>query len=112
MDLNPVLPPLQTLTLLSTQLNIPPDKPPDPSISVLFPENTLYRVPENPFRGPLPKVRNKDHREMLKKALEGIRAPFIFNDEEPIKFEGACVGVDMSSEVFNAAVTTVMAALE
>ena len=112
MDLNPVLPPLPTLTLLSTQLNIPPDKPPDPSISLLFPENTQYRVPENPFRGQLPRIKNKEHKEMLKKALDGIRAPFLFNPDEPLEFNGACVGVDMSTETFNAAVTTVIAALE
>ncbi|KAH9960221.1 hypothetical protein BGW80DRAFT_1256282 [Lactifluus volemus] len=112
MDLNPELPPLPTLTLLSTQLIIPPDKPPDPSISLLFPENTQYRVPENPFKGSLPKMRNKEYKDTLKKALDDIRAPFLFNTDEPIEFDGACVDVDMSTETFNAAMTTVIAAVE
>jgi hypothetical protein len=71
MDLNPVLPPLPTLTLGTTQLN-PPEKPPDPSISLLFPETTLYRVPVNLFKGSLPKMRNKEHREALSIALGSI----------------------------------------
>ncbi|KAH9959392.1 hypothetical protein BGW80DRAFT_1449125 [Lactifluus volemus] len=57
-------------------------------------------------------MRNKEHREALKSALEGIRAPFLFDTEEPLVFNGACVGIDMSTETFNAAVTTVTAALE
>ncbi len=56
MDLTPQLPPLQTLTLSSTDLNAPPEKPPDPSISMLFPEKTQYQVMENPFWGALPKM--------------------------------------------------------
>ncbi|KAH9973463.1 hypothetical protein BGW80DRAFT_1252048 [Lactifluus volemus] len=111
MDLNPELPPLPTLTPLSTQLN-PPEKPPDPSISLLFPESTQYRVPVNPFKGALPKMRNKEHREALKIALESIRAPFLFDTEKPLTFNGDCVDVDMTTETFNAAVTTVVAALE
>jgi hypothetical protein len=111
MDLTPVLPPLPTLTLLSTQLN-PPEKPPDPSISLLFPENTQYRLPDNPFRGSLSKVRNREYKDMLQSTLEDIRAPFLFNPEEKINFNGVCIGVDMSTEVFNAAVTTVIVVVE
>jgi len=112
MDLNPQLPPLPTLTLKSTQLKTPPEKPPDPSISMLFPENTQYRVPDNPFRGELPKMRNREHKEALEDALVGIRAPFLFSTESPIEFNGANVGIDMSTETFNAAMTTVIAAIE
>jgi hypothetical protein len=112
MELTPQLPPLPTLTLSSTQLNDPPDRTPDPSISMLFPENTHYRVPDNPFRGPQLKKRNKEHKEALQEALSGIRAPFIFSAEKPLDFNGVSVGIDMSAETFNAAVTTVIAAIE
>jgi len=79
---------------------------------MLFLENTPYQVPDNPFRGPLPKMRNKDHKEGLQEALMGIRAPFLFSAEKPLEFNGACVGIDMSTETFNAAVTTVITAIE
>ena len=112
MELTPQLPPLPTLTLNTTILNDPPDKPPDPSISILFPENTQYRAPANPFRGPLSHKLEREHKEALQDALSGIRAPFFFELEEPIRFEGARVGVDTTTENFNAAVITVIAAIE
>jgi hypothetical protein len=93
-------------------LSEPPDKTSDPSISVLFPENTLYRVPDNPFRGPLPQKLEKDHKKALQEALNLIKAPFFFSLEKPLKFDGVYVGIDMSSETFNAAVITVIAAIE
>ena len=112
MDLDPQLPPLPTLTLSSTILNGPPDKPPDPSISVLFPEITQYRAPDNPFRGLLPHNLEKEHKQALQEALRLVRAPFLFDLEEPINFEGANVDTDTSTENFNAAVITVIAAIE
>jgi hypothetical protein len=112
MDFNPQLPPLPTLTLTSTQLNDPPDKPADPHISVLFPENTPYRVPNNPFRGAVTQNLEKEHKQALQEALNSIKAPFIFELEEPIRFEGTNVDTDTSTENFNAAVTTVIAAIE
>jgi len=57
-------------------------------------------------------MRNKDHKEGLQEALMGIRAPFLFSAEKPLEFNGACVGIDMSTETFNAAVTMVIAAIE
>lgn len=80
-------------------LHTPTDKTPAPSMSMLFPENTPYRVQDNPFRGPALTVRKKEHKEALQDALTGIRAPFLFSIEEPIEFNGDCVGVDMSTEV-------------
>ncbi|KAI0263896.1 hypothetical protein BGY98DRAFT_940108 [Russula aff. rugulosa BPL654] len=112
MDFNPQLPPLPTLTLTSTQLNDPPDKPADPHILVLFPENTPYRVPNNPFRGAVTQNLEKEHKQALQEALNSIKAPFIFELEEPIRFEGTNVDTDTSTENFNAAVTTVIAAIE
>jgi hypothetical protein len=112
MELTPQLSPLQTLTLSSTILNGPPDEPPDPSISVLFPENTQYRIPDNPFRGLLSQKLKKEHKQALQKALCLIKAPFFFDLEKPVKFEGAQVGIDMSTENFNAVVITVIAAIE
>ncbi len=112
MALTPLLPPLPTLTLSSNQLNAPPEKPPDPSISMLFPEKTQYHVPDNPFRGSLPKMRNKEHKEALQDALSSIRAPFLFNIKEPLQFNGECVGTDASTDDFNTAVNMVTAAIE
>jgi hypothetical protein len=112
MELSPQLPPLPTLTLNSTQLNAPPEEPPDPSISMLFPENTEYRAPNNPFRGSLLKVRNREHKEALQEALKGIRASFLFSTERVLEFDGACVGVSASADDFTAAVTLVIAAIE
>jgi hypothetical protein len=89
-----------------------PEKLPDPSISMLFPEITPYRAPDNPFRGSLLKMRNKEHKEALQEALTGVRAPFLFSTEEALEFNGACVGIDTSAEDFNAAVTMVIAAIE
>ena len=112
MELSPQLPPLPTLTLNSTQLNAPPEEPPDPLISMLFLENTEYRAPNNPFRGSLLKVRNREHKEALQEALKGIRASFLFSTERVLEFDGACVGVSASADDFTAAVTLVIAAIE
>src|ERR1700679_1487500 len=82
MDLNPQLPPLSTLTPIVTLQNVPPDRPPDPSISVLFPEATPFCVPGNPFRGPLSKVLEKTHRRSLSEALNGIRGSLLFTPDK------------------------------
>src|SRR6266849_9117147 len=111
MDLNPQLPLPPTLTLSPTT-NVPPDKTPEPSLSVLFPENTPYRVAGNPFRGSRPKALSEEHRKALQEALGGIRAPFLFSPKEPINFDGECLGTDTSADSFNAAVVTVIAAVE
>ncbi|KAF8489697.1 hypothetical protein F5888DRAFT_1744919 [Russula emetica] len=105
----PPSPPTLTLTLNS---NIPPDIPPDPSISMLFPENTPYRVPDNPFRGPTSKGLSETYKKALQDALGSVRRPFLFNPVEPYSFDGTCVGVDTSSDSFNSTVTTVIAAIE
>src|SRR5258708_6913049 len=112
MDLTPQLPPLPTLTLSSNQLNPPHKKPPDPSISMLFPEKTQYQLPENPFRGALPKMQNREYKEALQDALGIVRAPFLFSTEEPIQFNGACVGAEVPTETFNNAVNLIIAAIE
>ncbi|KAF8492081.1 hypothetical protein F5888DRAFT_945291 [Russula emetica] len=105
----PPSPPTLTLTLNS---NIPPDIPPDPSLSMLFPENTPYRVPNNPFQGPTSKGLSEIYKKALREALHTVRSPFLFNPVEPYSFDGTCVGVDTSSDSFNSAVTTVIAAIE
>ena len=79
---------------------------------MLFPENTHYRVPNNPFRVPLPKKLKEDHKKSLQEAVTSLRAPFLFDIKEPIKFDGSNVGAQTSMEEFNAAVTTVIAAIE
>ena len=112
MDLPPLLPPLPTLTLVSTQLSVPPDKPPEPSISMPFPEATKYTAPGNPFKGPLSQKLKSDHQKSLQDALSSIRETFFFEMKEPIGFNGEAVGVETSSEDFNAALTTVIAAIE
>ena len=111
MDLNLEPPPPLTLTL-TPQPIVPPDIPPDPSISMLFPENTPYRVLNNPFRGPNPKKLSETHKTALQDALGSVRSPFLFNLVEPYTFNGECVGDDTPSDSFNSAVNTVIAAVE
>jgi hypothetical protein len=111
MDLDQPLPRAPTLTPHPTK-NVPPDIPPDPSISVLFPEKTLYRISDNPFRPPIRQESNKEYVRALQEALNGIKVPFLFELKEEISFNGACIGVNMTAETFNAAVVTVTAALE
>ncbi|KAF8489009.1 hypothetical protein F5888DRAFT_1638816 [Russula emetica] len=79
---------------------------------MLFPENTPYRVPNNPFRGPTSKGLSEIYKKALREALHTVRSPFLFNLVEPYSFDGTCVGVDTSSDSFNSAVTTVIAAIE
>ena len=112
MALSPLLPPLPTLTLGSTQLTDPPEKPPEPTLLKPFPEDTKYRVPGNPFRGPLSQKLKADHQKSLKEAVDLIRAPFLFELKEPISFNGGAVGVDTTTDDFNAALITVIAAIE
>src|SRR5712672_2222636 len=81
MELTPLPPLLPTLTLTS-QPKIPPDLPPDPSISMLFPENTYYRIPNNPFRGPTSSELRETCKNALHDALKSVRGPFIFNPVE------------------------------
>jgi hypothetical protein len=61
------LPSLTPTLTLTKQSNIPLDIPPDPLISMLFPESTPYCVPNNPFWGPT----SKGLSETYKKALQG-----------------------------------------
>src|SRR5712671_4281536 len=103
MELTPLPPLLPTLTLTS-QPKIPPDLPPDPSISMLFPENTYYRIPNNPFRGPTSSELRETCKNALHDALKSVRGPFIFNPVESYTFNGAVVGVDTPSDSFNSAV--------
>ena len=79
---------------------------------MLFPENTPYRVPENPFWRPQLKALEKDHKKALQEALGGIRAPFLFSPRDPINFDRECLGIDTSVDSFNAAVIMVIAAVE
>jgi hypothetical protein len=112
MELDPQLPPLSTLTPISTLPNVPPDRPPDPSISLLFPEATRFRALGNPFRGPLSKALQETHKSSLGEALNGLRSPFLFIPDEPLDFNGKSVGADISTENFNAAAITVIGTVE
>jgi hypothetical protein len=111
MDLDQQLPQAPTLTPIPIK-NVPPDIPPDPSISILFPEKTPYRAQDNPFRAPDREERNDEYIKALREALNDIKEPFRFDPEEKVIFKGACVGVEMSTDTFNAAASTVIAALE
>src|SRR6202789_4503900 len=111
MALNPLPPPTQTLTLGKTP-KIPPDIPPDPSISTLFPENTPYRVPDNPFRGPTAKRLRVTHKIAFQDAIASVREPLLFNPVKPYTFDSECVGGDTPSDSFNSAIITVIAAIE
>src|SRR5580698_5165540 len=109
------LPPLDsTLTIVSNPsapLDTIPTTP-TPSISILFPEITPYRIPDNPFRDSNPKRISEIHKKSLQDALGSIRGPYLFNLEESYDFNGANVGTDTTAESFNSAVTMVIAALE
>ena len=111
MDLVP-LPPLDLTLTPTIQKNVPPDIPPDPSISMLFPEKPPYRVPNNPFRGSISKGLGGKHKMALQDALDSVRLPLLFNPVEPYTFDSTSVGADSPSESFNSAVTMVIAALE
>jgi hypothetical protein len=101
MNLDPQLPQLPTLTLDSILLNVPPNKPANPQISMLFSENTPYKALNNPVRGAIIQKLQMIHKEVLQEALSSIRVPFIFQSEEPLMFEGANVGsVSLKREVF------------
>lgn len=106
------LPPLTPTLTLNSKVKVPPDIPPDPSLSMLFPESTPYRVPNNPFRGPISKGLSETHKMALQDALGSVRGPFIFNPVEPYTFNGECVDVDTPSDSFNSAVIMVIAAVE
>jgi hypothetical protein len=103
-------PPSETLTPKPTRFQ--PKKPPDPSIAVIFPERTPYRATENPFRETIPKETEEEYKRLLSSVTEGIRAPFSYDNEGAVSFDGESVGVNLSSETFNAAVITVIAAIE
>ena len=77
-----------------------------------FPEATKYTAPGNPFKGPLSQKLKSDHQKSLQDALSSVRETFFFEMKEPIGFKGEAVGVETSSEDFNAALTTVIAAIE
>jgi hypothetical protein len=111
MDLNP-LPPLRLTLTPSSKTKVPSDIPPDPSISMLFPENTPYRVLDNPFRGPISSELSATHKKALQDALGSVRSPFLFNPVNPYAFNGTCVGDSTPSDTFNSVVTIVIAALE
>ena len=116
MDLSPLLPPLPTLTLSSTQLNDPPDKPPEPSIAMPIPKATNHKVLEkvvgNPFRGPIPQKLRLEHQKSLQGALRSIGAPFHFELKEPIRFDEEAMGIETSSDEFNASLALVTATIE
>src|SRR5580698_7040211 len=107
--LPPPPPPPKTLTLKPT---LPPKKPPDPFIAVLFLERTPYHTLENPFREPIPKETEEKYKCLLTKVTNSLRAPFDHDNEGPLSFNGKKVGVDLSLEVFNIAVIIVLAIVE
>ena len=106
------LPPLTPTLTLTPKAKVPPDIPPDPSLSMLFPENTPYRVPNNPFRGPISKGLSEIHKKALQDALSSVRGPFLFDPVEPYNFDGTCADLDTPSDSFNSAVIMVIAAVE
>ena len=116
MDLSPLLPPLPTLTLSSTQLNDPPDKPPEPSIAMPIPKATNQKVLEkvvgNPFRGPIPQKLRLEHQKSLEGALRSIGAPFHFELKEPIRFDKSVMGIETSLDDFNASLALVTTTIE
>jgi hypothetical protein len=98
------LPPLDsTLTIVSNPSALLDTIPttPTPSISILFPEITPYRILDNPFQDSNPKRLSKIHKKSLQDALGSIRGPYLFNLEESYDFNGANMGTDTTAESFN-----------
>jgi hypothetical protein len=96
----------------------PPDKPPDPPIAtpdhffeVLYPENPPPNAPSNPYRGPVPAGVRAEHQKAIEEARDAIRAPFTYPLQNPLEFKGQELGIDISSEDFNAAVELVIVTL-
>ena len=111
MALEPIPQPDETLTRNPTPPE-PPEKPPEPSLSALFPERRPYCCPDNPFAGPTPKETEETYKRTASKLLGNLRTPFICEDQGSFVFNGNNVGLDLSPEHFDAAVTTVIAAVE
>ena len=106
------LPTLSTLTPILILQNVLPDRQTIPSISVLFPETGCYQIPNNPFRGSLFKALEETHRMSLSEALDGIRCPFLYLPDTPVTYNGEPLGDSTSTEDFNVAVITLIAAIE
>jgi hypothetical protein len=71
-EFNLQLPPILTLTPQPTPLNVPPDKPPNLGISILFPEITPYWALDNPFWHSLTESLEKVHQSTLKEAMNKV----------------------------------------
>ena len=78
----------------------------------MFLEKTPYQAPDNPFRETLTKETEDEYKRILHEVTESLRAPFNHDNEGPVMFDGESIGVDLSSETFNTAVVTVLAAIE
>jgi hypothetical protein len=111
MALTPEPPPPKTLTQNPTPPN-PPKKPPDPPLTMLFPERRPYRCPDNPFACPPPKEIKETYKRTVSEVLDTLRAPFIWDDQDSFEFAGTNIGLNLAPENFDAAVTTVIAAVE
>jgi hypothetical protein len=111
MELKPLPPPVQTLTLDTTPPSIP-KKPPEPSIFTLFPGKPPNRVLGNPFKDADPAILDELRHNSLNDTLNLARAPFTHNSEGPLAFNGTCLGKSITAEVFNSAVTLITVALD
>ena len=83
LDLLP--PPPITLTP-TPATHAPPEKPPEPSLTTLFPERTQFYAPDNPFVGPLPKETEEKYKCTLKEVITDLRASFVHDSLEPLSF--------------------------
>jgi hypothetical protein len=108
-----LLPPaVVTLTPNPTPPAPPPEKPPDPSLSNLFPEKTPYHALDNPYVEPLPKETEENYKCILKELVMDLRALFTHDSLAPLSFQGTNIGTSLSVESFNAAVITILMTLE
>jgi hypothetical protein len=62
--------------------------------------------------GPLPKETEENHKQILKELVIDLRAPFTHGSFVPFSFQGSSMGTALSADSFNAAVTTILMALE
>src|SRR5258707_12541510 len=116
MDFRPLPPPLPPP---SPNPNPNPNTPTSSPTNFLTPKNTPLPFesipkssPDNSFKGQTPADQAEVHRRSIDEGAKDVKAPLEFRLEQPLNLNGAEVGAQDSSEVFNTAVVLVVATLE
>ncbi|KAH9986025.1 hypothetical protein BJV74DRAFT_796941 [Russula compacta] len=110
MDLEPQPPPSPNPNPTSHGKKPPANKPPDKTPTPF--EGITVLLIANPYDIPILEEKAEAHWKSLEEALKKYRAPFEFCIDQALSFDGLIIGVNVSSKVFNDAVTLVLATLE